>query len=1111
MVLVTENVPPVPRVRLRDPAALPSRVALSAEQLAVVRNAGGRLRVLAGPGTGKTATLVEAVADRIQHRAVAPENVLVLTFSRRAARELTDRITRRLGLTTREPMVRTLHSYAYSLLRARAARQGEPAPRLLQAGESDLMVRELLQGQREDGRQEWPEWLRGAVGTPAFATELRDLLLRTAERGVTPGRLADWGRRRRRPEWVAAARFAIEYQDVADLRQGSSGFGAALDQAELTGAALALLTDPLLLAQEQARVRRVFVDEYQDVDPAQARLVAAISSAADEFVVFGDPDQSIYAFRGADPAALRDVRVDATVHLTRTHRLPTGIATAARRVSARLPGQLEHRALESAAVGPARDPVVRVLSTPAQEAAFVADELRRAHLRDGVPWSSMAVLSRSPVAVVPAIRRAFAAAGIPVSLPAGSQRLADDPVVAALITVLDIGRRPERLTGEVALELLGSPLAELGLAQVRRLRRHLRRIRPGAGSSADLLASLLAGGELPTDLPEDLVAPVVRLREMVRTAADGSARPSGEEVLWELWQCSGLGERYLSASLRGGRSAPAADAALDAVLGLFGVAADLAERLPHAGVGAVIDAVTGQRIAGDPTARERRAAAGVAVLSAHAAKGLEWDVVAVVGVIEGRWPVLHAAPSMLGVGEAIDAALGIPAGTAPPDRLDDERRLFYVAVTRARRHLMVTAHVDQDTFPSRFLNELTGSDDLPTGWPEAADRRRRRGLRLPDLVADLRRAVTDPDTAPEVADAAAEHLATLALAGVPGAHPQDWYGLPELSTDRAPLPASAPVSVSPSAVEAAITCPLRGVLERRGGRGRMEQPQVDGIVVHALVDGLARGLTREELAAELDRFLQGRTGQAAWMQARNRRALLAMLDAAVSWHTENRIHRRTIGSEVPLRVEVPPLAAGPDGAVATPVGGAQPDVGGEAHISATVRPDPKRTVWLTGRVDRLERRPDGRLVIVDFKTAATKVTRAQAADHPQLAVYQVAVELGAFDDLVPDLPRDPDPTAQPEPVGRGRPGDQTGAGVAAAAPAGRSGGAELVYLRSGKPQVLEQPPIDAERGGVWMTAIRAAAATLAAASLPAIENARCDRCPVRGSCPLRPEGRQVTR
>ena len=245
------------------------RIVPTAQQRAVIEFTGRRLKVLAGPGTGKSSTLVEAVAQRIAVRDCAPESVLVLTFSRRAAAELTAGITRRLGITTREPIVRTLHGYAFSLLRAQAVRSGEPSPRLLGAGESDQMVRELLAGQRESGRGGWPATVSAALDSPAFAAELRDLMLRTAERGISPRRLADLGRRRHRPEWQAAADFAREYQDVSDLRQGSSGLGAALDQAELTRAALGLLADDQVLAAEQARVRRIFVDEYQDVDPAR--------------------------------------------------------------------------------------------------------------------------------------------------------------------------------------------------------------------------------------------------------------------------------------------------------------------------------------------------------------------------------------------------------------------------------------------------------------------------------------------------------------------------------------------------------------------------------------------------------------------------------------------------------------------------------------------------------------------------------------------------------------------------------------------------------------------------------------------------------------------------
>ncbi|MET0965372.1 MAG: ATP-dependent DNA helicase [Nakamurella sp.] len=1118
------------RFRLRRPERPAGGIEPTLEQLRIIRHDAGRLRVLAGPGTGKSATLVEAVADRIARRGVPPEQILVLTFSRRAAGELTTRITQRLGITTREPLVRTLHSYAYSLLREHAVRTGEPSPRLLRAGESDHMVRELLAGQKESGRGSWPPAVSAALDSPAFAAELRDMMLRTAERGITPGKLAELGRRRHRPEWRAAALFAREYQDVSDLRQGSSGLGAALDQAELTRAALGLLADDTLLAAEQSRVRRVFVDEYQDVDPAQAKLIELLASGAEELIVFGDPDQSIYAFRGSDPAALRDIRVEQTVALTLSRRLAPVLLTASRRVAAMLPGASPHRelratsALDTTQQRTPREPsegstdgsvVIRTLPTAASEAAFIADELRRAHLRHGVPWSRMAVLVRSPASSLPPLRRAFATSGIPIVVSGQDSALTAAPAVDILLTVLRYGQQPATLTGELALELLSSPVVGMDGEALRRLRRQLRAEHPGAGSTPDLLAAVLAGAPLPEHIAEDLRGPVLRVRAMLDAARSGATDQGAEESLWQVWMHSGLADSLVAASLRGGRAGQRADVTLDAVLGLFAMAADLVDRMPVAGVGAFLDLVDGQRIPVDSTAGTARSANAVSVLSAHAAKGLEWDVVCVAGVAEGMWPVLRTRPSLLGIDEALDAAAGIPPlATDGSAAVQQERRLFYVAATRARSRLIATCVADQDTVPSRFLHELAGTEDeLPAGWPADLAGGQRRALHLTDLVAELRRVVTD-DSAPEaVSVQAAQQLARLAAAGVVGAHPRDWYGLADRSTDLPPIPDGAAVAVSPSAVESLTVCALRAVLERRGARGGTSQQQIEGIVVHALVDGLAKGVGRAELLGEMQRFLSLQTQLPPWLLARTRRALESMLTAAEAWIATLPAGRELAGSEVKLSARVPAVESAEDD-----------------HL-------PAREVRLEGRADRLDRAPDGSLIVVDFKTAATVPAKAAVAENAQLAVYQLAIELGAaagaldrarplpmqeqpaagptdvpqLDIPLPDEPPVEEPPAEEPAVDAEWPGSTDVSRSADPTGGSRAGGAELVFLRSGSPTVRHQPPLAASDAMAWRNIVREAAERLASSVSLAQENRYCERCPVRSSCPLQPAGRQVTR
>ena len=257
-----------PAYRLvRRPLPAASAPRLDKAQQRVVDHEGGPLLVLAGPGTGKTTTIVAAVADRIERRGIAAERILVLTFSRKAAAELRERITARLRRTTREPLAVTFHSYAYALARREFVLAGDEPPRLLSAPEQLLEVRRMLRGEAQDGGARWPERLRQALATRGFAEEVRDLLLRAAERGLDGRGLRQLGKQRDRDDWMAAAAFLDRYAARFDLAPVP-----AYDYAEIVRIAAALLS------REETRQRERGAYDVVPVDEEHQRPSAGIAA-----------------------------------------------------------------------------------------------------------------------------------------------------------------------------------------------------------------------------------------------------------------------------------------------------------------------------------------------------------------------------------------------------------------------------------------------------------------------------------------------------------------------------------------------------------------------------------------------------------------------------------------------------------------------------------------------------------------------------------------------------------------------------------------------------------------------------------------------------------------
>ncbi|MQA87768.1 MAG: AAA family ATPase [Streptosporangiales bacterium] len=1055
-----------PAYRLvRRPALVrDAAVTLDEQQRRVVAHPGGPLLVLAGPGTGKTATIVESVVDRIERRGVDPERVLVLTFSRKAAAELRERITARLRRTTREPLALTFHSYAYGLLRREAVLAGDGVrhlPRLLSGPEHLLEVRRLLLGEAEDGAGGWPERLRPALRARGFAEELRDFLLRAAERGLDGPALARLGRRHRRDDWAAAGGFAQRYAGRFAVDPVP-----AYDYGELIRAAAALLEQRGVRHRERAAYQAVFVDEYQDTDPAQEMLLRALAGDGRDLVVVGDPDQSIYGFRGADvrgilefPRRFRAAGGDEApvVELRTCRRSGPALLEASRRVAGRLPaapGGNRHRALAPADGLSPGEVSVLVAESTSQEAALVADVLRRARLIDGVPWSRMAVLVRSAVRQVPALRRALVAAGVPVVMAADEVPLVGEPGVRPLLTLLRCALRPEALDEAAAVELLTGPLGRTDALGLRRLRRALRAV-AGAGESGvrppsgDLLVGALHDPRDLTLVRPEIREPAERVAGLLRAARDrAAAGGSAEEVLWEVWGRSGLAERWLADSLAGGERGASADRDLDAAVALFEAAARFVDRLPRAGPEVFLDDLAAQEIPGDTLAEQAPTGEAVRLLTAHRAKGLEWDVVCVAGVQEGVWPDLRLRGSLLGADEMIELASGGQMGAAEMSAnlaaklLDEERRLFYVAVTRARRRLVVAAvgGDEADERPSRFCEELvpdsTGARSLRGGF---------RWLSLPALVADLRSAVTDPTQPEALRRVAAARLARLARAGVRGAHPREWYGLVQPSDDRPLVAGNGPVLVSPSQVEGFQTCGLRWLLESAVGARSPDAVQHLGSVIHAVAalacDPGGEPADGAELRRRLDEAVGALDFGCEWFTRRERERAGQMLDRFLDWHRDN--PRDLVAAEEPFDVRI-------------------------------------GRVRIVGRVDRLERDDGGRAVVVDLKTGGSRPSDGEIAEHPQLGVYQLAVLLDAFKRLGFTEP----------------------------------GGAELVQVgRAGftrAARVQRQRPLAADPESSWARElVLAAGEGMAGSGFVARVNEGCRICPVRSCCPAHEEGGQV--
>ena len=936
---------------------------LSSDQSAAIAHRGSPLVIQGGPGTGKTTVLVEAALARIQE-GQNPDSILLLTYGRERASELRDAIALRTTKTMFEPLARTFHSLAFSILKMKAD-TSDPEPILLSGPEQESYIKELLTGDIEDGYKEWPEDLHAALTTNGFARELRDLILRASERGISPTQLEKLGIAEGEKYWFAAAKFWQRYLNSMVMREiGASDAKMRIDPSELVSrATLHLHNNPDVLAKLRTRFSTIMVDEFQESDPAQRALLAVLVGA--DVIICADADSAVGRFRGADPdglsAALDPYRAREIV-LTTVYRSGSAVFEVGHSYVQGFKGSPITR---KRSCGTENAGVVEVhrLRSGAEEAAFIAHQFRSAHLREGISYSDMAVILRSPGLTASALRRAFSYVGIPVA--SQLQALAGNPAIAPFLLLARVAIKAQPLNLDTAERLLMSEFGGADSISLRRIRRAMITARADGDdrSGTQLLLDAINEGEVFVEGADCLVR-VHELLEKARAVARNK-KATADELLWAIWSNAvasdgqKLADAWRTQSLRPGVRGAAADRDLDAMMQLFESAARYSERFPLSGPAAFIAEIATEDIAGDVITAKGVRPDFVEILTVHSAKGREWDVVAVAGLQEGTWPNLKQRSSLLGAERLVERQRN---PDIPRDQLDviaanglmqDEERLFHVALTRAKGSLFITAVQRDDEEPSQFfeaievmVNKSDADEPVLSDVP--------RPITAPALVAELRSQLHGAK-----AQDAGAILKALSENGIYLADTQSWIGSVPLSSDLPVIDAEKEVVVSPSGAESFVECGVKWFLQNNGGSDGDSTAQVLGSAIHAFAAKMVQepGTSKEDLIANLESSWKLIDPDSGWVSASHLESAVTMLEKFVAYHSKTT--RTVVDAEMRFDISL-----------------------GRARIK--------------GSVDRLEVEADGRLFIIDLKTGSSAISVKDAKENLQLASYQVGIAEGGF-------------------------------------------------------------------------------------------------------------------
>jgi ATP-dependent DNA helicase Rep len=639
----------------------------------------GPLLVLAGAGSGKTRVITEKIAHLVQHGHVGAQHVAAITFTNKAAREMRERVGRRLRGEQAEGLtISTFHSLGLRFLQVESARAGlRRGFSIFDSDDSHGIVKDLAP----------PNSKKDAVDA------LRHLISKVKNEGLSPAQAKELANSAREHE---AASVYARYQ--ARLQAFN-----AVDFDDLIRLPLQLLEEDAELAPAwRERIRYLLVDECQDTNGAQYRLLKHLAGPKGRLTCVGDDDQSIYAWRGANPENLDLLAQDypqlKVVKLEQNYRCSGRILRCANQLIAKNPHahpkQLwsQHGDGESVRVWQCRD--------DAHEAERVAAEIQYLKQAKEIPWGEFAILFRGNHQSRP-LEKALQLLRVPYHLSGGTAFLERQEVKDAL-SWLRVLANPD--DDAAFLRAITSPKREVGgttLAKLAELAAQAHLPLSKAASRIDLLKQLTPRAAAGLD---EFTRIVGKLRSASETLTSA-------ELTRQLIEQSGQ-LAAIRAACKDNASFLRRKENLDELAGWFEAArgggpGELAAQL----------ALLGHADRGEPGDQVR-------LMSLHAAKGLEFRVVFIVGCEDGNLPHEQA----------------VEEGS-----LEEERRLFYVGITRARERLVLSHRAEMkrwgDTshlLPSRFLDELPAGDLLRDGGDperESAEKKQRGRAHMDAIAA----------------------------------------------------------------------------------------------------------------------------------------------------------------------------------------------------------------------------------------------------------------------------------------------------------------------------------------------------------------------------------------